>query len=78
LVQVVALLANSESPSERKHSRHNRGVCYATIIDSKVTHVVDALNKRTQKKRMNDLASSILAGGVESDEEVAEYASEEE
>ena len=40
LVQVVAMLANSESPSERKHSRHNRGVCYATIIDTKVTHAI--------------------------------------
>jgi hypothetical protein len=35
LVQVVAMLANSESPPERKHTRHNRGVCYATIIEPK-------------------------------------------
>jgi hypothetical protein len=37
LVQVVAQLANSDSPAQRRHSRHNRGACYATIIDTKVT-----------------------------------------
>ncbi len=77
-MQVVAILANSGSPSERKHSRHNRGVCYATIIDTKVTHVIKRLNERTQTLNINALASSILAGGVESDDEVAEFVGDEE
>ena len=72
------MLANSESPSERRHSRHNRGVCYAAIIDTKVTHEVTRLNKQTHTMNVNALASSVLAGGVESDDEVVEYAGEEE
>ena len=77
-MQVVAMLANSESPSDRKHSLHNRVICYATIIDTKVTHVIKRLNERTQTLNINALASSILAGGVESDNEVAEYVGDKE
>jgi hypothetical protein len=44
IVQVVALLAQSENASERRHSRNNRGVAYASIIDSKVSRVTTHLN----------------------------------
>jgi hypothetical protein len=73
------MLANSESPPERNHSRHNHGVCYATIIvDTKVTHVINRLNEQTQTLNISALASSILAGGVKSDDKVAECVDNEE
>jgi hypothetical protein len=77
LVQVVALLANSDSPSQRRFSRHNRGACYATIIDTKVTQLVTSWNERTQTSSMYALASSILAGD-EGDDEVAEYVGDDD
>ncbi len=77
LVQVVALLANSDSPAQRRHSRHNRGACYATIIDTKVTQVVRSFHERTQTSRIHALAASILAGD-EGDDKVAEYVGDEE
>jgi hypothetical protein len=36
------------------------------------------LNERTQTSNINALASSILTGGVESDDKVAEYVGNEE
>jgi hypothetical protein len=77
LVQVVALLANSDSPSQRRFSRHNRGACYATIIDTKVTQLVTSWNERTRSSSIHALASSILAGD-EGDNEVAEYVDDED
>ena len=77
LVQVVALLANSDSPSQRRFSRHNRGACYATIIDTKVAQVVTSLNERTRISSIHALASSIMAGD-EGDDEVAEYTGDED
>lgn len=32
LIQVVTLLANSDTPAHWRHSSYNRGACYATII----------------------------------------------
>ena len=61
LVLVVALLANSDSPAQRRHSRNNRGACYATIIDTKVTQVVRSRNERTQTSSVHALAASVLA-----------------
>ena len=55
IVQVVALLAQSENSFERQHSRKNRGVAYASII----TH----LNEQTPLASAHALASSILADG---------------
>ena len=77
IVQVVALLAQSENASERKHSRNNRGVCCACIIDSKMTSVVANLNELPQRQeaaaaRIHALASSILAGCSDSDEDTDE------
>ncbi len=83
LVQVVAMLAQSENASERKKSRYNRGACYASIIDTKVTKVVSAWNERTRTASMHDLASSILAGGgsgsdAEDDDEICEYVDDDQ
>lgn len=78
LVQVVALLANSDSPSQRRFSRHNRGACYyATIIDTKATQLVTSWNERTHTSSVYALASSILAGD-EGDDKVAEYAGDDD
>jgi hypothetical protein len=76
IVQVVALLAHSENASERKHSRNNSGVCCACIIDSKMTSIAN-LNEPPQRQeaaaaRIHALASSILAGGSDSDEDTDE------
>ena len=40
--------------------------------------MIKRLNERTQTLNINALASSILAGGVESDNEVAEYVGDKE
>ena len=77
IVQVVALLALSENALERKHSRNNRDVCCACIIDSKMTSVVANLNEPPQRQeaaaaRIHALASSILAGGSDSDKDTDE------
>ena len=58
LVQVVALLANSDSPSQRRFSRHNRGACYATIIDTKVTQFLPILARGLPLKTIIGCRSS--------------------
>ncbi len=69
-MQVVALLAHSENASERRHSRNNRGVCYASIIDTKMTTVVTNLNEpQHPQAHIHALASSILASGSNSDKD---------
>jgi hypothetical protein len=64
IVQVVALLAQSENSSERQHSRKNRGVAYASIIDSKSEGIATHLNEPAlPAASIHALAASILASG---------------
>jgi hypothetical protein len=42
LVQVVAMLADSESPRQRQHSCHSLGACQAVMIDTVVDDYVPA------------------------------------
>jgi hypothetical protein len=77
LVQVVVLLANSDSPAQRRHSNHNCGACYATIMDTKVTQVTCSWNERTQMSSIHALDASVLARD-EGDDKVAEYVGDEE
>ena len=42
LVQVVAMLADSENPRQRQYSRHNLGACKAVMIDTVVDNYVPA------------------------------------
>ena len=76
LVQVVAMLAQSENAAERKKSRYNHA-CNANIIDTKVTKVVSAWNEQTRTAWVNGLISLILAGGDSGrdteDDKVCEY-----
>jgi hypothetical protein len=48
-VQVVAMLADSESPQQRQFSRSNLGACHATIIDTITSagHEAQAVNEGT-------------------------------
>jgi hypothetical protein len=65
LVQVVAMLAQSENASERKLSRYNRGACHASITDTKITKVVSMWNECTwcTVSVHGLLAPLIVAGG---------------
>ena len=48
LVQVAAMLADSENPRQRQFSRFNLGACHATIIDTITSgHEAQALNEGT-------------------------------
>ncbi len=88
LVQVVAMLADSDNPRRRQFSRYNRGACYATLIETKVSAVRSTTSTRTatavqpghvaggtNQEHINALARKILGDGnsSESDDEDASH-----
>ena len=88
LVQVVAMLADSDNPRQRQFSRHNRGACYATLIDTEALECSTTTSTRTataaqpehgaggtNQERINALAREILGDGnsSKSDDEDASH-----
>ena len=77
LVQVVAMLADSENPRQRQYSRHNLGACKAVMIDTVVDDYVPANGLR--RCCMDAIARSVLQDEeTKNDDESSEFLSAQE
>ena len=77
LVQVVAMLAESENPHQRQYSRHNLGACKAVMIDTVVDDYVPANGLR--RCCMDAIARSVLQDEeTKNDNESSQFLSAQE
>ena len=78
LVQVVAMLADSENPRQRQYSRHNLGACTAVMIDAVVDDYVPA-NGLRPRCCMDAIAWSVLQEKeMKNDDESSKFLSAQE
>ena len=77
LVQVVAMLTDSENPPQRQYSHHNLGECKAVMIDTVVDDYVPANGLR--RCCMDAIAQSVLQDEeTKNDNESSEFLSAQE
>ena len=58
------MLADSDNPRQRQFSRHNRGACYATLIDTEVSECNTTTSTTTSTRTATAAQPGHGAGGT--------------